>query len=216
VIRLRIGLLLSALGAAWLASFAGCSDDSHDGETHVEGLGDVVYEGGATDEALEALLAQERQQDPTKAAVFDWPSNGEVLGAATPSPFCWHVGAATGAVTPPADRFFGVPSGAPDRREPSTIERVLFPGIPEAHAHGTPISGPAYLIEFTGPDGAMLLRGFTTATNFLPSADAWADLKAAAVPITASVTWAEFETNRIAPGGGPWAGTAITVEIKPE
>lgn len=212
----RLGALFAALAAAWLTSFTGCGDDStEDGETQVEQEG-VFYEGGATDEALEALLAQERQSDPAKTAVFDWPANGETLGAATPTPFCWHIGEATGAL--PEER----PHLKTDLRlglsapRPSNVERVLFPGLPEAHAHGTPISGPAYLIEFTGPDGAMLLRGFTTATNFLPSAQAWESLKAAGVPITAVVTWADFEQNRIAPGGGPWAGKAITVQIATE
>ncbi len=213
----RLGVVFAALAAAWLASFTGCGDsDTEDGETQVEQIEGVVYEGGATDEALEALLAQERQSDPTKTAVFDWPSNGETLGAATPTPFCWHIGEPSGAlpVQPghlKEDLRFGLSSP-----RPRAVGSILFPGLPKAHAHGTPISGPAYLIEFTGPDGAMLLRGFTTATNFLPSAEAWAGLKAAAVPITAVVTWAEFEDNRIAPGGGPWAGKAITVEIRTE
>lgn len=211
----RLGALFAALAAAWLTSFTGCGDDTEDGETHPEEIDGVVYEGGATDEALEALLAQERQTDPAKTAVFDWPSNGETLGAATPTTFCWHIGDATGAL--PAER--GLKN---DLRlglsgpSPSTFESLLFPGLPEAHAHGTPISGPAYLIELTGPDGAMLLRGFTTATNFLPSAEAWESLKAAGVPITAVVTWADFETNRIVAGGGPWAGKAITVQIAAE
>lgn len=212
----RLGVLFAGLAAAWLSSFTGCGDDTADGETQGEEIDGVVYEGGATDEALDALLAKERQTDPAKTAVFDWPSNGETLSASTPTTFCWHIGDATGAL--PVDRSDlknDLRLGLFDPG-PSTVERLLFPGLPAAHAHGTPISGPAYLIEFTGPDGAMLLRGFTTATNFLPSAEAWNRLKAAGVPITAAVTWAEFEDNRIAPGGGPWAGKAITVQIATE
>jgi hypothetical protein len=205
----RVGVAAAVAGAGWLATFAGCGDDSEGAP--IEGLEDVVYVGGATDEALDALLAREPQHDPTKTAVFDWPSDGEQLSAATPSPFCWHIGEPKGAFNRAPERLFR----SPDQTGPGW-DRLLFPGLAEAHAHGTPISGPVYLITFSGPDGAPLHRGFTTATNFVPSAEAWADLHGAGVPITAVVTWADFESNRIVEGGGPWPGKPITVGIRVE
>jgi hypothetical protein len=88
----------SALAALLLAA---CSDHSHDDDVPPEDLADVIYEGGATDEALEALLAATAVDDPAQAAVVDEPTDGAMLEAATPVTVAWHIGAtATGAPFP--------------------------------------------------------------------------------------------------------------------
>jgi hypothetical protein len=161
--------------AGWAATFAGCTDDAGTGGGAPEHT-DVVFEGGATPEALDALLAKTPAHDPTKTAVFDWPSDGELLSADTPSSFCWHIG------------------------EPASST--------------VPVPGAVYYITFTGPDGAMLHRGLTTATNFVPSAEAWDEMKVADVPITVVVTWAELQSDQVIEGGGPWTGKPITVRIR--
>lgn len=192
--------------AAWSATFAGCGDEAGTGGGGGDRTG-VVLEGGTTVEALDDLLALTPQHDPTKTAVFDWPSDGELLSAATP--FCWHIGEPKGARLPN-----GLPPSTPDRAPGSPLEH-LFAGIPSAHA-GQPLSGPAYYITFSGPDGTVLHSGFTTATNFVPSQKAWDGLYAADVPITVVVTWAEFGSDQVASGGGPWTGKPITVRLRAE
>lgn len=83
-------------------SFVACSDHGHDDDAPPnEGIADVIYEGGATDEALEALLAATAVDEPAQAAVVDEPSDGAMLEAATPGTVAWHIGAAaTGAPIP--------------------------------------------------------------------------------------------------------------------
>ncbi len=196
--------IVSAVASVWIATFVGCGEEETAGEPAPT---DVVFEGGTNEEALNAFLAATPTHDPTKTAVFDWPSDTEQLPASTPSSFCWHIGEPQGAWAP-----------LPDRLEPPAAPRSpfegLFAGVPSAHAEALPLSGAAYYITFTDPDGNALLRGFTTATNFVPSQEAWAELDAADVPITVTVTWAEFDANRLREGGGPWSGEPITVGIR--
>ena len=93
--------------------------------------------------------------------------------------------------------------------------RTALRWVPEAHAHGEPISGRAYLLVFTSPSGETLVRAFTTQTSFTPDATAWADLKASQGGVSAVVTWADFESNRVLQGGGPWQGVSRTFTVAP-
>lgn len=193
-----------AFTASVAAGAAGCSDDEPSSTSSTgastgsgaEDLSDVVYEGGATDEALVALLAQSPKDDATQAAGLVAPTSGETISAATPFAFSWAVGAAS-------------------FREPDALERAigLLLGVREAHAHGTPISGRAYFLVFSTQTDTKLLRVFTTALTYTPSADAWAKLTAAGAPVTVEIVNAIFESNRVADGGGPYAGTPKTFQI---
>lgn len=183
----------------------GCAEDE---QPEAPQTTDVVLVGGTNEEALEAFLARTPVHDPTKTAIFDWPSEGEQLPADTPSSFCWYIGEPQGA-----RRSLPVDLARPPVPDTSPFEPLFF-GLPRAHAQALPLSGPAYFITFADPDGKELLRGFTTATNFVPSQEAWAELYEAGVPITVTVTWADFEANRIPEGGGPWAGKPMTVGIR--
>lgn len=81
----------------------GCSSETADGQdagTHGEGLEDVIYEGGATDEALVVLLDASPVSVPAQAAVVDEPADGATVGAATPATVAWHIGQAGGTSAP--------------------------------------------------------------------------------------------------------------------
>ena len=184
------------IGAAiWLTTFAGCGDETGTGGAGPVVHEGVVYEGGTTTAALDALLGVAPTHDPTKTAVFDWPANNEILSPDHPQSFCWIIGEPTGLIDRLRD---GLPFG----------------GVRSAHAQAYPVDGPAYLITFAGPDGVPLHRAFTNATVHVPSTEAWGVLTAADVPITATVTWADFKGDKIVEGGGPWEGKPITVTIR--
>ncbi len=214
---LRRTLVLCGLASLTLAGslFVGCGDSGTDAPA--DELADVIYEGGATDEALEALLAGTVKNDPAQAAVFTWPSDGDILEPDLFPAFCWQVGT-TARGDAASDRRVGAlePALAPSpwERAARTVIEPLFSGVRPAYAHGDPINGPAYLLVFSTDSDPKLLRVFTTLVDYTPDAASWDKLKAAGVPITARVTWAEFETNRVATDGGPFEGTPITFTIR--
>jgi len=195
----RVAFLSRALfigAAVWLTTFVGCSDESAGtggaGPIVHEG---VVYEGGTTPDALDALLGAPPTHDPTKTAVLEWPSNNEILSPDHPQSFCWVIGEPTGLFQ-------------------RLLEGLPLGGVRSAHAQAYPVNGPAYLVTFAGPDGALLHRAFTNATVYVPSLEVWGELTAADVPITVTVTWADFQDDAIIAGGGPWQGKPITVTIR--
>jgi hypothetical protein len=104
-----IGLALSS------ALLLGC----HESETPAE-IADVLYEGGATDEALEALLEGVVKDDPAEAAIFTWPADGEKLLKSNPVSFCVRLGPAegAGASVAPGDVRLGAVSELEDRSRP--------------------------------------------------------------------------------------------------
>jgi hypothetical protein len=187
---------------------------------------DVVFEGGATDEALDALVAATVVSDPASAANFTAPANMAVLPAATVPTFSWKIGAVAMS-TPPADGPRFAKSGAAMSpatgwltMPPSAIDALasrglakLLDGVPAAYAHGTPTSGPAFFVLFTTASNDKLLRVFTSSTTYTPSADAFAKLTGAGTTIHAVITNAEFDQNRIAQDGGPWKGSEITFTV---
>ncbi|HTJ81438.1 MAG TPA: hypothetical protein VL400_06925 [Polyangiaceae bacterium] len=205
---------------AGVSTFVGCGDSGTDAPA--DELADVVYEGESTDEALEALLAATPKQDAAQAATFTWPSDGDILEPDAVPTFCWVTGATAmrsaasptriGALEPPARS---------ERAAPSTFDRAarlvlepLLSGVRPAYAHGDPINGPAYFLVFSTDSNDKLLRVFTTLTDYTPDAAHWDTLKNAGAPITASVLWATFDSNRVATDGGPYEGTPITFTIR--
>lgn len=68
--------------------------DGDGGSTSSGGeLDGVIYEGGASDEALLELLAATPVEDATQAAAFTAPAEGTALDPATVPTFTWEVGA---------------------------------------------------------------------------------------------------------------------------
>lgn len=232
VSHLAPAFLAILLGATVVVAAPACGDDSSSGTGGGSGtggheedgededgegeLGDVVYEGGATDEALEDLLAGSAVSDPAETASFAQPTADAVLPAAAPATFSWAI--------PAGGSFFELPRPGADptgARAPGAIERaataalgVLLSGIPEAHAHGDPVNGRAYFVVFATSADPKLLRVFTTQTTYTPDDAAWTQLKSAGAPITATLTSAVFESNRVGADGGPFSGGSVTFTIE--
>lgn len=191
-------LLKVSLFSATLAVFsfgAACSSTT-------PGLEDVVYEGGASDEALDAMLALPSQPSPGPL-VFVKPSANAQLPAATPPAFAW-----TDATAPRA----GVV--APRARSGAWRARGLLGGGP-AHAHGAALNGKAYLLTFSSSANPKALRVFTTLTTYTPTPTAWQKLSAEKGAITAKLQAATFDNNTVVTGGGPFDGGSITFTVTP-
>jgi len=207
--------------ATGLSTFVGCGDSggTTDGDGENPELADVVYETGATDEALEALLAATPETDAAHAATFTWPSDGDIVTADSVPTFCWQAGP-TARLDVRTPRV-GVLTPAPRaHHEASTFDvaarAVLGPllaHVQPAYAHGDPVNGPGYFLVFSTASNDKLVRVFTTGLDYTPDADHWDTLKGAGAEITATVTSATFDSNRIADGGGPWNGTPIKFTI---
>jgi hypothetical protein len=188
-----------------------------DGSETPEEIADVVYEGGATDEALEALLEGTVKDDPAEAAVFTWPADGEKLLKSNPVSFCVRIGPAegAGASVAPTDVRLGAASDTPRWLGvlPATVAFPVFALPQTALAHGTPINGRAYLFVFSTVDDPALLRVFTTSPDYIPDDAALAKLHAVTDKIEVEVTNAIFEENRIPADAGPFKGVPITVQF---
>jgi hypothetical protein len=178
------------------------------GGTRPADFSDVVYDGGATDEALLALAAEPLSASPSEAAALIMPSPGAIVPASSTSTFQWAVGSATAALTPRA------PTTPRARSGPARSGGAIFAswGPREALAHGTPISGRAYFVVFATKKGTPVLRLFTTLLEFTPDAPRWAQL-AQAGSIVVSITNAIFDQNRVAPDGGPYRGPSVELSI---
>ncbi|WP_437275583.1 hypothetical protein WME90_30600 [Sorangium sp. So ce375] len=223
-------LLVPALAAlASVAMYAGACGDSHEhGDTSSDpSLADVIYEGGTTDEALEALLAVEPKDEPSQGTVFDAPEDGAALPGDAAPELTFHVAGTARRTAPGAAPELGLAAGMRELAAPGTRE-LAAPGASivaelgallgparAAWAHGTPINGRAYFLVFATAERELLLRVFTTKLSYTPDAAAWDKLRAAGAPITVSVINAVFENNRIVQGGGPFSGEPLTFSIQP-
>jgi hypothetical protein len=204
--------LAAALFAGSTALLVAC-----DGSETPEEIADVVYEGGATDEALEALLGGTLKDDPSEGAVFTWPADGEKLLRSNPVSFCVRIGPAegAGASVAPTDVRLGAASDTPRWLGvlPATVAFPVFALPQTALAHGTPINGRAYFFVFSTADDPALLRVFTTSPDYIPDDAAVARLHAVSDKIKVEVTNAIFEENRIPADAGPFKGVPITVQF---
>ncbi|WP_437934858.1 hypothetical protein [Sorangium sp. So ce341] len=224
---LRRAVLVPALAAlASAAMYVGACGHGHDHEdTEVlPALADVIYEGGATDEALDALLAADPKDEPSQGTVFDAPEDGAAVpGDAAPA-LTFHVAGAARWTAPGAAPALGVAGawpGVPEAGAPAAgaspwaeLGALLGP-VRAARAHGMPINGRAYFLVFSTAEREGLLRVFTTKLSYTPDAAAWDKLRAAGGPITVSVLNAVFENNRIVQGGGPFTGEPVTFSVAP-
>jgi hypothetical protein len=87
-----------------------------------------------------------------------------------------------------------------------------FGAMREAHAHGTPMNGKAYLLTLRS-NGSTVVRVFTTNTTYTPDDEAWSKLKTAK-SIEAVLATATYDQNNILQGSGPFVapGVAFTIE----
>ncbi|WP_437314132.1 hypothetical protein [Sorangium sp. So ce385] len=212
-------ILVPALAAlASAAMYVGACGHGHDhdhGDTEVlSELADVIFEGGATDEALEALLAADPKDEPSQGTVFDAPEDGATVpGDAAPA-LTFHVGGAARWTAPGAAPALGFAGARPAASPWAELGALLGP-VRAARAHGMPINGRAYFLVFSTAEREGLLRVFTTKLSYTPDAAAWDKLRAAGGPITVSVLNAVFENNRIVQGGGPFTGEPVTFSVEP-
>jgi hypothetical protein len=218
--RALSALAWSAAASALLYSGAcGPSEET----TPESDIGDVIYQGGASDEALEFLLGKAPSVDASQGTVFDAPEGGASLPAATPPTFKWHVGGMSGVDSRAEDQRAARAGGAAERacgaRNCGGVAgfidglRELAGGEREASAHGPPVNGRAYFLVFSTESGEALGRVFTTLLEYTPDAAAWGKITASGGTIKASITGAIFDNNRIAVGGGPFAGQDVTFSI---
>jgi hypothetical protein len=181
---------------ALLSSYApsGCKDDEHE---EASGPTDAIYLGNTTDEGLAAFDAATPTTDAAKAPALTAPTAGAKVPAATPIAFNWKA-------TPTA---FVVPRSAPRYGGASP-----FGAMREAHAHGSPMNGKAYLLTLRS-NGNTLVRVFTTNTVYTPDDEAWTKLKDAK-NIEVVLASAQYDNNNILQGSGPFVapGVAFTIE----
>lgn len=203
-------LKISLFAAALLVFSFGAACSSTPTSTpasSVAGLEDVVYEGGASDEALDAMLALPAQS-ASSPAQFLQPAANAQLPAATPPSFTWSetVGRRAGRRVPAEHlaRSLG----------PRWRSVALFGGGP-AHAHGAALNGKAYLITFASADNPKALRVFTSLTTYTPTAAAWQKLSGAKGPITAKLHSATFDNNTVVSDGGPFGGGTLVFTVTP-
>lgn len=191
-------LLKVSLFSATLALYsfgAACSSTA-------PGLEDVVYEGGANDEALDAMLALPSQPS-SGPLVFVKPSANAQLPAATPPAFAWSDAAGTRAA-----------AGSTERTFRAWRARGLLGGGP-AQAHGAALNGKAYLLTFSSSANPKALRVFTTLTTYTPTPTVWQKLSAEKGTITAKLQTATFDNNAVVTGGGPFDGGSIAFTVTP-
>jgi hypothetical protein len=184
-------VIATAIGASYAPM--GCSDD-HSHETST-GPTDAIYLGTATDEGLAAFDAATPTTDAAKAPALTAPAAGAKVPAATPAAFTWK--ASPTASIRSAPRYEG---SSP------------FGAMREAHAHGTPMNGKAYLLTLRS-NGSTVVRVFTTNTTYTPDDEAWSKLKTAK-SIEAVLATATYDQNNILQGSGPFVapGVAFTIE----
>jgi hypothetical protein len=211
--------LLSIAGlaaAASMAMYAGaCQSPEATTGPQAPSLEGVIYEGGANDEALVALLAKAPVASASQGTVFDTPAASELLAATAPATFAWHVGGATAALEAPSEPHSpaGLSPAPPRSVRESLVDLVGPPRA--ANAHGPPVNGRAYFLVLSDAKEHAVVRVFTTNLSYTPDAAAWQKLQSAAGPLTAGITSAVFENSRVAQDGGPYVGQPVTFSLAP-
>jgi hypothetical protein len=185
----------------------------------------VIYEGGATDEALENLLAGTVTFVADQEVKFTWPVDGDILPTDEPLSFCYAEPEPTARaprLRPPVDALGRFSPGHDEGRGwgwhddlPEFSLTPLFMRPTSALAHGTPINGRAYLLKFSSAANASLATVFTTQLDYFPDAIVLQKLHAAEGGVTVELTSAIFEENRVTADGGPFKGGKITIQFRP-
>lgn len=174
---------------------------------------EVIYEAGATDEALLELLAKDPTDVASERLVFDTPAAGSTLSVDTPPTFSWHFGPSASLAPPSRERGRDA--------EPSPTERGAFWGplrelvgpMRAAEAHGDPVNGRGTLLSFRSGD-TVLFVVFTMATTYTPSAAAWQALVDEGGAIEVATLSADFDDNLILAGNGPFTGDSLTLSFE--
>lgn len=198
--KLLRGALAASLCGYICINGLGCG--GHDDDDHVHappsGADTVIYEGGATDEALGSIVGVTAKADDTRAAALLAPTDGAVVPREPAPTFSWSTGTASASPRPRSRAW-----------SPFEAER-------SAHAHGVAVTGVAYYLVLSTPKTPKLVEVLTTAQSWQPDAATWAKITAEAAPVTATLITARLEENRLAADGGPFARTkALTFTVAP-
>lgn len=188
------------------ATGGGTGGAGGEGGEVIEGLEDVVYEGGATDEALESMLAAEPVTGSDEAPSLTSPGDGTKLDpAGDPPTFEWKNGpiALRDGAGAPAHPFF------------DGLREFVGP-MRAAHAHGAPVNGNAYLLVIGTPSNDHFVRVFTTKTSWTPDAATWEKIGTATEPMNVWVMRGIFDENELAADGGPYQGPWIAIQNEKE
>ncbi len=167
-----------------------CGGHDDDDHQHAPAASDsVVYEGGATDEALGSIVGEPAKPDDTRAAELMSPADGAVVPREPAPSFSWSTGTAKAS---PTERTRG---WGPFERERS------------AHAHGEAVTGVLYYLVLSTPKTPKLVEVLTTKTAWQPDSSTWAKIAGEGAPVTATLVTARVEQNRLTPDGGPYSRT---------
>lgn len=165
---------------------------------------DPFYDGKGTDEAWRTMRDGEARatKNDAKAVTMFFPAEGEKISNAMAPTFKWS--------TPLTASNLRL---AP--RSPSMLSRVSELLYSTAWAHLPPVTGPVHLLRMTVAGRACPIELLTTRVEWIPSAEAWAQLKdTAGKKITLDVFSAYMQETRITEG--PFQlGTPLTFSVAP-
>ena len=192
---LRTTLLVAlASSAAYMPACSSSSDGAQSSSSLTAG---VLLEGDASEVTLLQVLNTESDTWGWAGGAFITPKPASALAANTdativsadkPYTFSWH--------SDPSDSF-------PQAGAAGALSIAAAGGF----------TGLTYLLVFSTPDNARLLRVYTTIPSYTPSAAAWKQLVAVSGPITVALTTASFENDQLTVEGGPHGGQQLALTI---
>lgn len=195
------------------ACSAGAPEEEGSEHPHPEEqLGEVVYQGKVTDEALMRLLDHVAQPQSQPQVSVCAPRAEAALTRQTPIEFSF---ATSGCTLAPDARWKNRTKAAPTparhasnastkaSREP--MLSVLLSALPlgVAHAHGDPFNGTAYYLRVLDSAGVVKMQAFTDATTYTPNQAQWTRVVESGLPLRLEIVWAEFDNNEVV-GNGPF------------
>ncbi len=200
-----------------LLLLAACSSntDAASNQPATAGLPDisnVVYVGGATDEALLHLLTATAKDVAAQRAILDAPDLSSPLAPDSPPTLSFHLASQTAHLPRPGAKPTA-PAGSSWPRPLRELLRFLGPER-VAYAHGTPYNGTAYLLVISDASAKPALRVFTNQASYTPDASVWQSLALAPQPLSLSITSAFFEENNIPEDGGPFVGGSFAFRVQ--
>lgn len=178
-----------------------CGGGSDDGQGKVVLPDRIVYDGKASDEAIERVWDKRSEwQTIPGAPILVSPAAGELVPADTAPSLRWEQEL---ALLPPA------PAAQPERRAAGLqLPHVSF-GVQPAWAHLPPVFGWVYLVELRPASGETLWL-FTDQLRWRPDPVSWQHLVAGG-EITVRITSAYLNANVVEEG--PWLGEERTFRI---
>ena len=200
--------------AICVACSAGAPDEGGAEHAHLEDeLGDVVYQGKVTDEALLRLLDHELQAEVEPRVSVCSMAAGATVTPDTPVEFSLSTSGCALAPDPSPNRHAWNSSTQP-AEEPvlSILVGALVP-IGVAHAHGAPFNGTAYYLRVVDAHGVVSMQAFTDAMTYTPNQAQWARMVESTGPLRLEIVWAEFDNNEVA-GSGPFEAQPVSFQLQ--